>query len=145
MFLNFISVCLSKILLFHLFYRKLSQEFLSWEWEEKETYLQSLKTLSAATRTSLGPRRKHSYHITFQNILHRARVFWWSGRGLCDQKEPGVHLPDPCSFSIFLWKAVEVRVQGCVQTSGLQMIPLSQEAGQVCPLTGPRDSSWLLV
>lgn len=34
---------------------------------------------------------------------------------------------------------VGVQVQGCVQTEGLQVFPLSQEARQVCPLTGPHD------
>lgn len=40
---------------------------------------------------------------------------------------------------------VGVQVQGCVQTEGLQVFPLSQEAGQVCPLTGPQDPNYSLL
>lgn len=63
--------------------------------------------------------------------------------GFCGQKEAGVcELHPQASFllpPISSGERVGVQVQGCVQTEGLQVFPLSQEARQVCPLTGPQD------
>lgn len=42
----------------------------------------------------------------------------------------------------FLQRAGGVAGQGFVQTKGLQVLPLSQEARQACPLTGPPRSQF---
>lgn len=90
---------------------------------------------------------KHSVKTSVpQAYSVEGMVFWWSGHGLSwseGGKGPWAASTRPPFFlssPITSRELVGVQVQVCVQTEELQVFLLSQEARQVCPLTGPQRS-----